>query len=588
MKTRNLTGLIIALLLMSSSIATARNEGGDQALAEGWRLFNLGSYQQAHENFRRAWETKALRESAGQGMVYSLMKQEKLDEALGVAEKFPPDHKVFGQIRRDIISQKSLAAFNGKNYPEAETGFRRLIELGATDPAMKTLLGWSLFHQGKEAEAAPVFVESYKATGDPKSAEAALLAFGRAGDIEGGIAFSAALAGAGDPELARMAGDFMYGKGSPITAAQADPAPQRPYVNADRPRIQAEAVYRTKTGDDGLSRLTDISLPITYSHPFETGSELSISIIPVSLDSGSAPAGPQAGSFYNKGSSREREVNTKMNGFVPRVTYRREGPVRYTARIGTTPISGEIDPAPTFLLKAQGGWFNVSARQEPVTESILSYTGMVDPYGTGSWGRVVRTGASAEFIFTFMGPHWFSIGGGYNVYSGEDVVDNSEFNATTSVGRAFSTESWDIAAGLFAYTARFDKNSNFFTWGHGGYFSPQEFMLGGAMLSMETRPVDDFWAEVKLSASYMNFVNEESSRYPLAADSTLDSQVYPGEEISQMGYAVSGRVYQQFAGHWLAGAGATFNKASDYTETIFMVTLRYQFGPRRAVLFGRE
>ncbi|MDH5636945.1 MAG: cellulose synthase subunit BcsC-related outer membrane protein, partial [Nitrospinota bacterium] len=214
--------------------------------------------------------------------------------------------------------------------------------------------------------------------------------------------------------------------------------------------------------------------------------------------------------------------------------------------------------------------------------------GMADPYGTGSWGRVLKTGASAEFIFTFMGAHWFSIGGGYNQYSGRGVVDNTDFNATTSVGRAFSTESWDIAAGLFAYTARFDKNSNFFTWGHGGYFSPQEFMLGGVMLSMETKPVENFWAEVKLSASYMNFVNNESSKYPLSNESRLSSEVYPGDDISQMGYAMSGRMYKQFADHWLAGVGATFNKASDYTETIFMVTLRYQFGLRKAVLFVKE
>ena len=588
MKSIKMTLAAISLMLLSASIAGAGQENGDQALAEGWRLFNIGSYQEAHDNFQKAWKTEYLRENAGQGLVYSLMKQEKLDEALKVAESFGPDHKVFGPIRRDIISQKSLAAFNAKNYPVAEEGFRKLIDMGAQDPAMKTLLGWSLFHQGKEAQASPIFVESYEKTKDPKSAEAALLAFGRSGDVEGGVAFSKSLADTKDPALAGQAGGFLYARRMPITAAQKDPAPGRPYMNADKPRIQVEGIYRVKTGDDGFSRLTDISIPVTYSHPFETGSELSFSLISVSLDSGVAPSGPQAGSFYNKGSAKERELNTRVGAIMPRLTYISEGPIRYTAQAGTTPISGEVDPAPTFLLKAQGGGFSVRAYREPVTESILSYAGLVDPYGSDSWGRVLRTGASAEVIFPFFGEHWFSLGGGYNQYTGEGVVDNTEFNATTSVGHSFATENWDIAAGLFAYAARFDKNSNFFTLGHGGYFSPQEFMLGGVMLSMETKPVDNFWAEVKLSASYMTFKNEESAKYPLASDAALAQEVYPGEEISQMGYAVSGRMYKQFAGHWLVGAGATFNKASDYTESIVMVLLRYQFGLRKAVLFVKE
>ncbi|MDH5639417.1 MAG: hypothetical protein OEZ04_13105, partial [Nitrospinota bacterium] len=369
MKTIKIIGVSFVLLLLSSSMAPAQQGGADQALAEGWNLFNKGSYQEAYQNFQRAWETESLRENAGQGMAYSLMKQDKLDEALKVAEGFPPDHKVFGPIRRDIISQKALGAFNSKQYPVAEAGFRKLIAMGAKDPAMKTLLGWSLFHQGKEAEASPIFVDSYKNTGDPKSAEAALLAFGRSGDVEGGIAFSTTLADSEDPKLVKLAGNFLYGKGMPITAAQADPEPDRPYVNAEKPRIEVETIYRTKTGDDGLSKLTDISIPITYSHPFKTGNELSVSIIPVVLDSGLAPSGPQAGSFYNKASAKEREVNTKVNAFIPRLTYRREGAIRYTAQMGATPISGEADPAPTFMLKAQGGWFTASAYQTPVTES---------------------------------------------------------------------------------------------------------------------------------------------------------------------------------------------------------------------------
>lgn len=586
--TKQLLAAFCLLLVCAAPSPAQQAQDAGAILAEGWRLFNLGSYREAEESFQRAWASEPLRDQAGQGMAYSLLKREKLDEALAVVEKFPADHKVFGPMRRDILSQKAMGAFNAKNYPEAEKGFRKLLDMGEKDVSLKTLLGWALFHQGKKREAAPVFAKAYQQSGDPKAAEAALLAYGASGDLDGGAAFARSLAATGDPMISKRGGLFIYDHGMPITAAQMDSAPVRPYANADKPRIQVEGIYRAKTGDAGLSKLTDISIPITYSHPFETGNELSISMIPITLDSGGSPSTPMAGSYFSKDSAAVRRINTKVNAVAPQITYRADGEIRYTLQAGATPISGAIGAAPTFRAKANGGWFNVSAFQAPVTESILSYTGLADPYGTKSWGRVLRTGAGAEFIFSFMGPHWFSIGAGYNKYAGQDVVDNNDVNATSSVGRAFATENWDIAAGLFGYMAKFDKNSNFFTYGHGGYFSPQNFTLGGLMLSMESKPVEDYWAEIKLSASYMKFKNEASAKYPLSADPAMKSETFPADEVSQMGYAVQGRVYRLLAQNWLVGAGAAFSKASAYTETILQVTLRYQFGARKAVLFVKD
>ena len=589
MKPRIVIQIVISLIITAANPVMAQEgAGGDAALAEGWRLFNIGSYQAAHENFKRAFETEALKENAGQGLVYSLAKQGMFDEALKVIDNFPPDHKIFGPMRKDVISQKALAAFNSKNYPVAAESFQKMIDMGDQEVSTMTLLGWSLFHQGKESQAAPIFMEAYRQSKDPKSAEAVLLALGRGGEISKGVEFAASLGDSKDPMVVKQAGSFLYGHGMPITASQLDPSWERPYLNAREPRIQVDLIYREKTGDEGTSRLKDISMPVTFSYPFRIGKEISLAIIPVSLDSGAAPAGPMAGAFNLKGVAPERELTTQVNAVIPQLTFKCEGAVRYTAQAGATPLSGEVSAAPTFLLKAQGEGFTVAAYQQPVTESILSYTGLVDPYGDKSWGRALKTGASAEFIFTFMGPHWFSIGAAYNKYSGVDVVDNTETNATVSVGRAFTTEDWSVAAGVFGYMARFDRNSNFFTYGHGGYFSPQSFNLGGLMLSMETTPVDDFWAEVKLSAAYMTFDTEESSRYPISQDAALRAETFPGESISQFGYSAKARVYQLIGDNWMAGAGAVFNKASDYTETIFQLTLRYHFGARRAVLFVKD
>ena len=588
MKASRISAIFLVLAILPAGSAGAQQAADPAAaLGEGWSQLNKGAFEDAYENFKRAYASERLREQAGEGMVYSLMRLDRHAEALAVAEGFPANHKVFGKLRVDAASQMAMAAFNGKRYTESEKWFKKLIEMGDASAATKTLLGWSLFHQGKAGEAAGLFLKAYEQDKDPKTAEAVLLSYGKSGDVAGGLAFSRTLA-AGDPAKIRDGGLFTYKHGMPITAAQLFPADGVPYSNADRPRLQVDAIYRIKTGDPGTSKLTDISIPVTYSHPFMTGNELSIAVIPVSLDSGAAPSQPMAGSYMNKSFAKERPLNTKLDAVIPQITYRSEGAVRYTLQAGSTPISGEVSAAPTFLARAKGGWFTVSAFQTPVKETILSYTGIVDPYGSKAWGRVLKTGVSAEAVFPFSGPHWFSIGGGYDSYAGQDVMDNKDFNATTSVGRAFSTGTWDIAAGVFGYMAKFDKNSNFFTYGHGGYFSPQNFALGGLMLSMETKPMDNYWAEISLSASYMTFTNEASPKYPLAVDASIMAEQFPKETISQMGYAAKGRVYRLLGGNWLIGAGAEFGKASDYTETIFFVTLRYQFGQRGAVLFVKD
>jgi hypothetical protein len=109
----------------------------------------------------------------------------------------------------------------------------------------------------------------------------------------------------------------------------------------------------------------------------------------------------------------------------------------------------------------------------------------------------------------------------------------------------------------------YNKNLNFFSLGHGGYFSPQQYLLGSVPVS---------WRERRGAVAYdisasggLQSIREDASPYyptrPLAGQSYYPSHVTTGPN-----YNVAAHLEYQVSPHWYVEGFATANNARNYAS----------------------
>jgi len=175
-----------------------------------------------------------------------------------------------------------------------------------------------------------------------------------------------------------------------------------------------------------------------------------------------------------------------------------------TLEVGITPVGVTIDPALTALLsfKSSNESLNLNASflRESIDNSLLSYVG----YGEESeeskqWGRVLKNGLEVGLSYKSDISYFFDIGY-YPSIKGENVIDNSELKAVIqAIYHTNMNSSIQVDYGVKMQYDTYDNNSHRFTYGYGGYFSPQSYYAGNAGVDiMNSSDSRYYW---KLNAS---------------------------------------------------------------------------------------
>ena len=305
------------------------------------------------------------------------------------------------------------------------------------------------------------------------------------------------------------------------------------------------------------------------------------------LASGDAPAFP----------GQINEIVTSLWVVSPVLRYEREGPVSLDIKLGTTPLGGAVGPLPVFYADLRGRNWRFNAHTCAVEETILSYAGLDDPFSDESWGRVVRSGVEGELTFVPAPRWWLTLSAGWDYYWGENVWENQAVSGTVSFGKTFPQEILgspvDVSAGLFASARHFERNTNFFTPGHGGYFSPQEFFMIGPTLRLTSQPCRTFFVCLEGAVGYQYHRSEESPFFPKGpktdpryagltqylAGSSDPNGHYAEDDYSGLGGGIRLKGVKLLTSHLALSGFAAYNNASDYNEWIVGIGLDLYFEP---------
>ncbi|KQQ82854.1 cellulose synthase [Xanthomonas sp. Leaf131] len=290
-----------------------------------------------------------------------------------------------------------------------------------------------------------------------------------------------------------------------------------------------------------------------------------------------------------------RRLSQDDTGVGVGVRYRNGG---FGADIGSTPIGfqeqnviggigyrGELGDAVSW---------SAEASRRAVTDSVLSFAGAQDARSRREWGGVTSNGISLSATADNG-----LLGGYANLAAhrllGNNVADNDHRQVDLGFYvHALETQHQSLTAGINLTAMQYDKNLSGFTYGHGGYFSPQDYVDLGFPVHWSGRSAGQTvnW-KVDASIGVQHFTTEASPYFPtdpslqqaaydaaslaalLGLVDRYTDPVYAGESRTGVSYNLSGAAEWQVAPQLFLGGRMTFNNARDYNQFSSNLYLRF-------------
>jgi len=441
--------------------------------------------------------------------------------------------------------------------------------------------------------AAPAPAASYAASGERNFAGVAFPFTGRngrAGEASSPRPTPTAAPAPGNPFVAPAARDPVVGdidrQIAEITARTAA-------------EVAGSAQIRARSGEAGLGRLHELSA--TASASANLGDvRFTASLSPVSIDGGT----PSGSAEQRYGGNQIVNARAIVGEFAP--VYRaaspqsasgasvnlamEAGPLR--ADVGTTPIGfGDIDVAggvtfsPRLGANGQGkAWIE----RRPVTDSVVAYAGARDTVTGQRWGRVMRTGGGVSLSYDdgYSGLYGDA---SYSHYDGEHVADNDGYQINLGgYIRPYRRAETEVQVGFNLNQQGFDNNQNFFSLGHGGYFSPKTFTSLTAPISVTAQ--QGAWKfKGAIAPGYQTYNQASAAYFPMdpALQGELTTLAQADADVfarylaqSASGFGISGGLsadYRFRPGATIGGA-VNFNTFGVYNETAVSVGVKQILG----------
>lgn len=351
---------------------------------------------------------------------------------------------------------------------------------------------------------------------------------------------------------------------------------------------------RVRDGESGLSRLFNLESPFEVQSEATALGRFGARITPVLVDGGEV-SGDRLLRFGTLALIRggpDDSIAQDDSGIAVGLTYRMGS---FEADIGSTPLgfaeerlAGGIRWAPSF-----GPWrLELDLSRRAVSDSVLSYAGTEDPLTGVNFGAINRNQGRVDLTYD-LGSYGIYGNIAFATYDGRNTDDNAslEFGGGTYV-RAIRGERMSLTYGLNITTFFYDKNRRFFTFGHGGYFSPQSFLSVGVPAELSGRYGDLVW-RVEGAVGLQSFNEDGAPLFPdrpglqqqLEDRIALDPETdlvggYSSSSQSGLGYAFGGAVEYRVTRHIFLGGLLSSDNARDFNEYRFAGYLRYFFSPQ--------
>lgn len=383
------------------------------------------------------------------------------------------------------------------------------------------------------------------------------------------------------------------------------------------PQIKQGATIRGNNGESALSKITDVETPFEISFPVGDD-RMAVRVTPVWLNAGTIHE-PSGGKLRFGGlteaqgnalldlpldeqsaaltSAAGESIGTQKDaGAGVAVAYEMPS-LGLNVDLGTSPVGfrytnvvGGISLDRPFT---EGGnlRYNLNLSRRSVNDSLVSFAGARDARSDVEWGGVTANGLRGQLSYdnqrfgTYAYAGWAKLLG-----------HNVENNARAELGSGiywylFSNEDARLTGGLSLSAMHYDNNQTFFTYGHGGYFSPQNYFSIGVPFNWAQRGAD--WSyqiqsslgvqHIELDgAPYFRNRGSQAALEQLANNgNTLGGAAikthYVDQNKSGVGYSLGASGEYRLGSGFFFGGALGMDNARDYRQFTGGLYLRYLF-----------
>ena len=431
------------------------------------------------------------------------------------------------KLHSELLLERATREYENENYTQSLALAQKSAKLNPSTDADK-LIAWNKFQLGDLKQAAEDFEKLYRNKPDQQSAD--------------GLA--TVLTTLGDEESEKLLEDLANELGGPLNDHVSDLHAMQYYhkdqfvlaentrvnilpelKNVDTAAISLTPYARHRSGEDGLGRLDMIGAELA-GRAFAGRHHFYANLDFMNLDSGSPADNAQLGSNANKLFNTYTIAPTEEESLLiePRLSYRYEADISPHFSIGTTPLGGELGGVLTGEIGVD--WrhgshgmdlYSLKLFRKNKQESILSISGIVDPVTGNKWGRVVETGIQGDLRYQIKKDWTLTSGGMFGNLDGHSVADNDHFGFWASLGYNIEQNGFKYLTVGPAYRfEHFEKNRRFFTFGHGGYFSPDALHRLGGELNFQTAEAKKFIIKGRAALGYQYTSEDDAFAFPLS------------------------------------------------------------------------
>ncbi len=352
--------------------------------------------------------------------------------------------------------------------------------------------------------------------------------------------------------------------------------------------------YLTKQGGTpGISNIAVLELPVEAHMPVgNSGGRMFAQVDPVWADAGTLQ--PSAYVFDTRQYGKVLALSPNLAAVAPASQSAHGTAVAlgyewgdFRADIGSTPIGFPVSNVVGGLkwshYTAVSG-ISLDLSRRPVTSSLLSYAGARDPVTGEVWGGVVSTGAGLHLshdygrLTAFFDP-------GYYQLTGTNVLSNTEIAVRTGFNWSFIDQTdMRLTAGAAITYWHYSENLRFYSFGQGGYYSPQKYY--SLALPFRWTGREERWSymlqgSVSASVSYEKNMPFYPTSPALQAQGMLNAgtmyPIYAGGPGHGTGFSFGGALEYKFTQNLFGGVVGQIDRSAYYTPNYAIVYLRYMF-----------
>lgn len=343
--------------------------------------------------------------------------------------------------------------------------------------------------------------------------------------------------------------------------------------------VEAGFYGRSRSGTAGLSREQIFASEVEGSVSLGYNTRIAARVAPVTVTAGSlrGPAASLIGTAPIYG--QEPGSYEDATGVAFALTLAQP---RFGLTVGSSPMGFPVHSLiGAFRWQPLDGGLTLRLFRRDVTDSVLSYAGVTDPKTGLTWGGVFANGLGISYgtlknhkkVFASLSAA---------ALDGRNVQSNSRVAADVGARWPLVDRRWThIDLGVDFLSMFYSHNLSNFTYGQGGYFSPQYYFRPAMTTRWVSSPHGRFIYAVNALVGWQVFYENSGAYFP--TDSTMQAQshnaYYPSQTVGNIGYGVRFTGLYGWTRHLYLGAFVRSNNSQNYRDLSAGIFIHYTVAP---------